>query len=648
MPRKAKPKGKSRPTTVKPSKRAKRKRKPKADKAASAKPNGEQKPKKKKKRRGKRDAEGNKTLRLELLDVRDMKLSDLKALLRTYAIPEDPEDGSSARIVPLDKERIVSIAVDDKKQSIVELIVPSTDRVRLVVKTGRRGPKYNAYRRLALGEVVLRDGAFAERQPPKKKGEDERPPKRWVLELRYKPATSRMAKFEIARPLNITWDELGTILRTQRHVLQDLLRAGMDARIACDVVGAKQVKQNLGCKTKSNEASMIAYDAIAMKLDEIRSRDGWSDEQRAALNLPGGMISSLERTVNQGFKLRANYGHRQPVPVRRQELSFHEQKLDGRKKVVARVKLLGGRHHVDLVLRAGKGGDWDRLKKIARGEIRHGSCEIKEDPRGRARKKAKWYVSVSYEPPVREPAKEIDFDKAVIVHRGITNALTLMGTSGLYSYIKGYKIMKQLAQLYERERNHRRIGPSELGSGAKGHGKRRRYENYNALQNKRSRVIDYFCKNSAAEVSRFARTKGENAGVIVIENYGGIEPSEDDWTRRHLQRFPFYKLKQAILDRMELEGRKVIEVPAEYISTTCPVCGNADDRQNNGRTFTCKNEKCSYQRPVDFVAAIHMLKRAPVDSSVWDEKLEKTLRKKLVEGNNGDETKRGNDDEEKA
>ena len=176
-------------------------------------------------------------------------------------------------------------------------------------------------------------------------------------------------------------------------------------------------------------------------------------------------------------------------------------------------------------------------------------------------------------------------------------------------------------------RNTRRVSPDVLGAGAKGHGKKRRYAHYDALLGKRKRVVRTWCQQMAALVMRRAREHG--CGLIVIEDYGGIEPHEEGAMRRLLTRFPLFQLKEAIVQAAELAGMSVRESPAEYISSTCPVCGCQDDRQHNKKTGIFHCASCSFVRPVDFVAVLHMGRRAGVDMASWEDRLQRES--KLVE-----------------
>jgi len=56
-------------------------------------------------------------------------------------------------------------------------------------------------------------------------------------------------------------------------------------------------------------------------------------------------------------------------------------------------------------------------------------------------------------------------------------------------------------------------------------------------------------------------------------------------------------------------GVAVIEVPAAYISTSCPHCGRVDPASHNFRTgvFHCTAPDCDFERKADWVAAYNML-----------------------------------------
>lgn len=429
----------------------------------------------------------------------------------------------------------------------------------------------------------------------------------------------RAIRIEIAKPVNGTWDQLGVLLRTQRRITSQLLRAGMDARIACGVVGAAAVKGKVAPAVRGASPQTMVYQAMKAELESIKGGK-WRDEARPALDVCGGMLSALSERVQQSYKKRASFNSEQPIAIRKQETRVVER--DG--AIILELKLTSeGR--CCILARPSSGAHWGTLRKIAAGEIKHGDSKIVYDE-----DRKKWYVLLSYDAPIREAAARDDA-AALIVHRGVNNAITLMSSTGHYSAEPGRKLLHQLRMLETRMRDARRIAGEYLGDGAHGHGKARRYAHYDQLDNKRAAVIKTWCQQTAALVCRRAGEHG--CGTIVIEDYGGINPSEDKHLRRVLVRFPLFQLKQAIKNAAELRALKLDEVPAEYISSTCPACANADFRQHNFTTGVFHCGKCSLERPADFVAALNMLRRTSAPMPVWDERMEamERLRKTLRE-----------------
>lgn len=218
----------------------------------------------------------------------------------------------------------------------------------------------------------------------------------------------------------------------------------------------------------------------------------------------------------------------------------------------------------------------------------------------------------------------LDPARALVVHRGIHNALYVLSTTGQTRHESGSKLSAQLRNLAARMNDARRIGAGTLGDGARGHGKSRRYEHYNALDNKRSKVVRTWCQQMAAWLIKCALDMG--CGSIYIETYGGIEPNADRNLRRILDRFPLHQLKESIVNAAQIAGLYVEEYAPEYISTTCPACGCQDDRQHNRHTGTFHCLQCELERPADFVATLNALRRSGANSGVWDERMQKVQR----------------------
>lgn len=432
----------------------------------------------------------------------------------------------------------------------------------------------------------------------------------------------RAMRLELAKPLDRSWDELGTVLRTQRSVIHLLCQAASDALTACRVVGTEATKFAVAPNARAKSPDGIAYQAALNELASLRAlaagKWAWSAERQAALQFSGGAISAISRRVSQELaawrkdraaKGKPSYTRGQPIAVRKQEARLLIQ--DG--GAVLDLKLLSeGRFRI--ATRRTSGRNWDALRRLAAldPEYQMGDVKLIHDER-----RSKWYAIIAYSAPVPE-RPDLDPDRVLVVHRGLRNALTWADSSGGLSYIeRGNKLRAQLARVKARRREMAAVR-AHRGSGAKGHGLDRRFAAASSLEDLEQRIWKTFWQQNAARIVKLAIEHG--CGTVVLEDYGGIEPSEDRGERRFLERGPLYMGKQCIAWAVKREGLALREVDGSYISTECPRCKRRDERCNNTRTGVFHCIWCTYERPTDYVSALHMLRRSGGDISVWDKR----------------------------
>jgi len=459
----------------------------------------------------------------------------------------------------------------------------------------------------------------------------------------------RAIRVELAKPLNCSWDELGTILRDQRTAMHRLLNAAI---LRC--VLAHRTKESGAIQT-------LAYQEVELELERYRE---WARQElerlrkkrskkkkdlgeeliseldreryvqsfvrKSSLELSGGSKAAISSAAYDQFnkwikskgELRLpSFKKGAPIFIRGQEFNLLE---DEQGRAILEVKLTAGRtgrHRI--ALRASKGRHWQQLRDLTQAKVKRGDLKIVYDE-----DRKKWYGIVSFHEDDPAPLT-VDPKRALIVHRGVRNFLYVISTTGqAQPLLRGGKLVAQKRKLEARRRDLRMVSVAERGSGAKGHGRVRRFESYEALGDKLANIIKTTCQQAAARVAQLAKQGGY--GMIVIEEYGGIAPDEDRALRRFVQRFPLYQLKQAIAWVCKKNGLSLVEVPAQYISTTCPACSSNHLSQHNHRTGVFHCMQCDFDRPADFVAALNMLRDAPVDASWWDNRLKQT--KQLAEG----------------
>lgn len=422
----------------------------------------------------------------------------------------------------------------------------------------------------------------------------------------------RAVRLELCKPLDASWDVIGPMLRTLSKATPKLLNAAMDARIAIEVVGRDAVKDKIAPMAKASSAEGIAYQAVLRAEEKLQE---WGIKKKhpfAVLDVPGGMASAIGRAASQAYarrdQERAHFASER-ILVRAAETSLSKDS----RGIILTVKL-ATEGRVRFAIAHSWGTHRDTLDAIASGELPHGDCKLQYDERRR-----KWYAMLAYQPkdPVPRP---IDTSRVLVVHRGVRNVLYALSSTGERGVpFPGAKFIAQRTSLRARMREARRISEFERGLGSSGHGKNRRYETYSKLEDKLARSTHTFCQQAAAWA--VARATHLGCGLMIIEDYGGIEPDEDPRKRRVLDHGPLYQIKQCIAHACEREGITLRETSAAYISTTCPRCNAVDARAHNLRTgiFHCRT--CGFDRPADLVAAFWMLDHGGADMTVYRERL---------------------------
>lgn len=430
-------------------------------------------------------------------------------------------------------------------------------------------------------------------------------------------------RVELAKPLNNGgWEAVGTQLRALRMVSHRVLQAAFlacvaqeranrdlekEAQVHPQTAGYRAVGREIAdinawaakaAKKKSTGERSDLLAALATIAPSSRMQLGWSSAGYAAF---GKWSKDKQRNAMPEWRRGA------PIGINRDGVAI---RCDA-KGIVLSVQLdPKGVDWTDFAIRCGKGAHAGRVREMASGKARPGEVKITYDERQK-----KWLAFISYTRDAPIQPAECDPGVALVIHRGVRNALTIICSDGRHRQIPGAKLLAAKRRLVARRHEMQRVARCERGTGAHGHGKARRYEGPDALMEKESRVVRTWCQQMGAEVAKLARRWG--CGTIVIEDYGGVEQT-GDVRQRYLDKFPFYQLKQAIEWSLTKSGLALSQVPCEYISSVCPVCGNADVRQHNQRTgvFHCAKPACGFERDVDYVAAFNMMKRANFGKSL--------------------------------
>jgi transposase len=442
---------------------------------------------------------------------------------------------------------------------------------------------------------------------------------------------TRPLRAEIVGSPDMTWGELGPQLRAWRSAVSHLINEAVfrcrEAERAIDAWRESGGDES----SKPPPPATAAYQAVIEAECGFRAwaKKSKLEESISSVSFGGATQSCIGRKAYGFFQKWKKNRDRipsasrgQPIPCRAAETKISED--DSGKIVIDSRIAAGDRPRTRLILSASSGWHWDTLRKIASGEHRHGQVDIVYDERARRKNggKGKWYALISYSFAKPKRPRHCDPEGMVVVHRGMHNFLQIIGSGGegnsKTTSIRGNDLLAFKRRCFAIRRSMGRLSACERGSGAKGHGKARRYEHAQKLLDSESRYVKTKCQQAAARVVQLAHQWRKS--IIVIEDYGGI-----DETDLFLPRFPYYQLKLSIICAAESAGLSVREVSSAYVSQTCPRCGNQDASQHLKRTGMFHCTVCEFSRPADLVAAIHLLRLAQPAQNGWDEKLRKDL-----------------------
>ncbi len=424
---------------------------------------------------------------------------------------------------------------------------------------------------------------------------------------------------EIIKPLNETWDELGPRLRGLRSLSHRMLNAGMLGLVADLQLHERRAREG---KLEANEklrlysyphilADVAAHGAWAVgKAAKTKGEDRSRLERVAALcaDIPGDIKAYANYTVDAKFRQWLKHrDERLPMfkagaPILLPAVGCRILEV-GERGVRLSLKLRS-QGRVEAFAVPVSGSSWQTMRLVGAGEAKAGDCKIVYHER-----KRKWFARLAVTRPRPAPV-DMDENVVVTVNRGRHNFLYTVSSNGYVDKFAGDSILKFKQAIRARRKSLQRHR-EELGTGARGHGKKRSEARFAAIELAERNFVRTRCQQCSAWLEKFCAKVG--AGRIVLEDFTTID-TED---LRYIASWPWYQLKTAIEWSARKSGRRVDAIPSEYVSSECPRCGNLDAAQATWTgTFHCA--RCSFARDNDFVACINMMRRAGADTSVWD------------------------------
>ena len=192
-----------------------------------------------------------------------------------------------------------------------------------------------------------------------------------------------------------------------------------------------------------------------------------------------------------------------------------------------------------------------------------------------------------------EPFKKETTQNIVGIDRGIRFLATSYDSEGKTTFFHGGEIIARRVHLKNKRAELQRKGTPSA---------RRRIKKMGRRENRWMRDVNHCVSKALVE-------KYPSNTLLVIEDLSNVRKSTQrvKKERKYTQvSWSYYDLEMKLKYKALLKGSYVINVPANYTSQRCPVCGHVQDtnRDKEKHFFCCR--KCGYRSNDDRIGAMNL------------------------------------------
>lgn len=417
---------------------------------------------------------------------------------------------------------------------------------------------------------------------------------------------AKTVSIDLIKPLgDDSWETIGQRLRDLRGCMHRLLNYGVRAAAlgdqkAKDVMAAARA----GVKQALVDERSYWTDKIGKKY-EGSNHDPDRAKRLSELALPSVIEDYVasraakayldaRKHMARGDKSLPSFTKGAPIFFRDGETSWTLKHTESGWE--ASFKLFAGRSPmVRMAIRVHSASAYADLRRMTAEGVKLGDAKILWHERGG---KGQWEGRLCY---TYDKPKPVIGSEIVAVHRGMHQFLTIADTRPAVRRLPGDAWIAAKLGLTARRRSFmEHIRRGELGHGARGHGARRLHQAVRRLDDAEARMMRSACQQAAALVADHAIQIG--ARTVLIEDYSTLREQDT----HYVPTWPWAQLKGTIKWSCEKNGLELVEVPAAYISLTCPACEHVSaDNVMHGK-FECTN--CGLDWHIDSIAAFNMLR----------------------------------------
>lgn len=390
-------------------------------------------------------------------------------------------------------------------------------------------------------------------------------------------------RLQIIKPYNqadeqnpVSWELLGQTLRDLRYAASKMANYVIQQNYAWEFFKqqykaehgqapvAAEHKDKLYCYPQLSHMFPLVAGQVVNQIEQ-HAKTVWSSRKSEILSLRQSVPS---------FKL--------DFPILAHRESYSLSTLDDNKNsYILKVNLTSkasGRTSYTLSLDAGEQSKKAIVDRIISGEYRQGALQIVSD------RKNKWYCIIPYEFPIQQI--ELKTNRIMGLDLGITKAVYWAFNDSLKrGSIEGKEIEEFRRRVQARRKSIQRQG-SYCGDGRIGHGRKRRLQPIETLQQKEANF-------RATTNHRYARcivdiAQKSQCATIQMEDLTGINENST-----FLKNWTYYDLQTKIKQKAAELGIQVNLINPQYTSQRCSQCGHIDSGNRTSQAvFHCS--QCGY------------------------------------------------------
>ena len=409
---------------------------------------------------------------------------------------------------------------------------------------------------------------------------------------------SKVAKYQIVKSLNLTWDELTPQLRFARNETRNILNRSIQHLWTLMVFREDYKREHGKYPPRETEKQFTGNAPVKTWLYQLIVPEHpflYTSNICQTIQLSIQRFQASYKDILRGTMSVPSYKRDQPIDIHSQNLKITKDD----RGFLLRTSLLNtdGKEHLgishkgklELVIHPGDGSGKTILNRILNGEYKTGSSKIKQV-------KSKWMLYLTYQFDAQE--QSLDPKKIMGIDLGIVVPICLAYSDSKlmrYSFNEARDEITHFRTTLEARRRSLLRQGKVCGDGRKGHGRNTRIAPIEAISHKVSNFRDTCNHKYSRRVIEMAKKK--DCGVIQMENLEGI--SKDD---KFLKNWTYYDLQQKIKYKAEEAGIEVRFVEPRYTSKRCSECGHVSrDNRIDQAHFKCV--KCGYEENADFNAA---------------------------------------------